>query len=75
MQLKPTFFNILGSIYGQKVVFLAPFMAKNAAALETPNGWIKVDQGWIKPGDTRADVLEPFFLSEIAIGGLQKGSK
>ena len=28
-----------------------------------------------KVGDTRADVLEPFFPSDIAIGGLQKGSK
>ena len=34
-----------------------------------------MDQGWIKAGDTRADGLEPFFLSEIAIGGLQGGAK
>ena len=60
---------IFGTIYGKKWHF-CPW-----AALETSNGWIKVDQGWIKVGDTRADVLEPFFPSDIAIGGLQKGLK
>ena len=37
--------------------------------------YFKVDHGWIKIGDTHADMLESFFPSDIAIRGLQKGSK
>ena len=54
----PHFLNILGSIYGQKVVFLAPFMAKNAiSGHELPWGpqmagsrWIKVGSSQVTPG-------------------------
>ena len=34
-----------------------------------------MDHGWIKIGDTHADMLESFFPSDIAIRGLRKGSK
>ena len=38
------------------------------APLVSPNWLYCVDQGWISAGNIRADVQEPFFGSEIAIG-------
>ena len=40
-----------------------------------PNWWISVDQGWIKSGHIRGDVLGPFPGSGMAIGGRHRASK
>ena len=40
-----------------------------------PNGWISVDQGWIKSGYIQGDVLEPFPGSGMAIWGRHRASK
>ena len=40
-----------------------------------PNGWISMDQGWIKSGYIRGDVFEPFPGSGMAIRGRHRAPK
>ena len=46
----------------------------NFVAISKPDGPKLVDQGWIKSGHIRGDVLEPFPGSGMAIGGHHKKS-
>ena len=66
---------------------LTHFMAKNCpkllkkailwplVTLEAPNGWISVDQGWIRTGHIQGDVWGPFPGSGMAIGGRHRAPK
>ena len=45
------------------------------AGLAAPNGWISMDQGWIKLGHIREDVLGPFPGSGMAIRGRHRAPK
>ena len=43
--------------------------------LAAPNWWIRVDQGWIKSGHKRGDVLQPISGSRMAIRGRHRARK
>ena len=78
--LDPTYVRFDPAIFGHFMAKNCPKKAKMAllgpqAGLAAPNWWISVDQGWIKLGYIRDNVLGPFPVSGMSIEGRHRAPK